>query len=269
MAGEHINNLALTMDTERKTDPTATVWWKDYHRITRTGTYGFLGALPLIVLYEVMIMSANQDSIEQVRVGAEIWLKQLISVVGNFGFTAMGIIVLLIGVSIFFVERKKNIPIRARYLGWMVVESGIYAVVVAFLVSVVVGTLFAIAPWSNTGLPQLSSQGLWMKLSLSIGAGIYEELVFRLLLVGGLYWVLKVVFPKKTAAYIVAALIGAAIFSAVHYIGALGDAFTLPSFMFRFLFGLFLNVIFLIRGFGIAAWTHALYDVMVVTGMIG
>ena len=62
---------------------------------------------------------------------------------------------------------------------------------------------------------------------------------------------------------------GALLFSAVHYIGALGDAFTLPSFMFRFLFGLALNVVFLVRGFGIAAWTHALYDVMIVTGLLG
>ncbi|HEX7069526.1 MAG TPA: CPBP family glutamic-type intramembrane protease, partial [Rhodothermales bacterium] len=60
-------------------------------------------------------------------------------------------------------------------------------------------------------------------------------------------------------------LIGAIIFSAVHYTGPLGDPFTLSSFTFRFLFGLALNVLFLWRGFGVAAWTHALYDVFVVT----
>ena len=58
------------------------------------------------------------------------------------------------------------------------------------------------------------------------------------------------------------------IFSAVHYIGVYGDPFTLASFSFRFLFGLILNGIFLWRGFGVAAWTHALYDVMVVTGIL-
>ena len=58
-------------------------------------------------------------------------------------------------------------------------------------------------------------------------------------------------------------------FSAVHYIGPLGDAFELPSFFFRFLFGLALNGLFLIRGFGVAAWTHALYDVLVVSQIMG
>jgi hypothetical protein len=59
------------------------------------------------------------------------------------------------------------------------------------------------------------------------------------------------------------------LFSGAHYVGPLGDSFALPSFTFRFLFGLALNVLFLWRGFGVAAWTHALYDVMVVTGMFG
>ena len=61
----------------------------------------------------------------------------------------------------------------------------------------------------------------------------------------------------------------AAIFSAVHYIGPFGDPFAVSSFMFRFLFGLMLNVLFIVRGFGIAAWTHALYDISIVVGFWG
>jgi membrane protease YdiL (CAAX protease family) len=175
---------------------------------------------------------------------------------------ALGGVVLLVGASIFFYERKKAIPIRPRYFGWMIGESILYAVVVALLVSGTVQLLFAFAP-VGTG-PQEASD-FWVKLALSIGAGLYEELVFRVLLVGGLYWVLKRLFARQRYAYAVAALVGALLFSAVHYTGVLGDVFTLSSFTFRFLFGLVLNVIFLLRGFGIAAWTHALYDVMVVS----
>lgn len=60
-----------------------------------------------------------------------------------------------------------------------------------------------------------------------------------------------------------AAFFGALIFSWVHYTGAYGDDFQLGSFTFRFVMGLVLNGIFLWRGFGIAAMTHALYDVVV------
>jgi hypothetical protein len=46
--------------------------------------------------------------------------------------------------------------------------------------------------------------------------------------------------------------------------GSMGDVFTLQSFTFRFLFGMALNALLMLRGFGIAAWTHSLYDVMVI-----
>ena len=75
--------------------------------------------------------------------------------------------------------------------------------------------------------------------------------------------------PGRRIAYAIAAIVGAIIFSWVHYLGPYGDVFTIGSFLFRFFFGLVLNFIFLLRGFGIAAWTHALYDVMLVVGFLG
>jgi membrane protease YdiL (CAAX protease family) len=149
-----------------------------------------------------------------------------------------------------------------------VAESTVYAVGVALVVSVMVGALFAMAPVGPATQDggQLPTS---MMLVLSIGAGLYEELVFRVVLVGGMFWALDKVMKRSWMAYVAAALIGAALFSAVHYIGSMGDAFTVASFTFRFLFGLALNGIFLARGFGVAAWTHALYDVFVVTQILG
>lgn len=232
-----------------------------YHRVSRSATYGFLSALPLIALYEIMIVTANQGRMAQVRVGAEVWLKQLLALIGGTGLAVMGAVVIIIGVAILYLERKKSIPIRAKYFGWIVAESAVYAVVVGLFVSVTVGTIFMMAAPQGVG-------GLWTKLALSIGAGIYEELLFRVILVGGLFWLLKRFVSPTRHAYLIAAVIGAVIFSAVHYIGVYGDPFTFASFTFRFLFGLILNGIFLWRGFGVAAWTHALYDVMVVTGIL-
>lgn len=231
-----------------------------YHRATRTATYGFLSALPLIALYEIMIVTANQGRIAQVRVGAEVWLKQLLAFIGGTGLAVLGGVVLVVGIAILYAERNKRIPIRGRYFGWIIAESALYGVIVAMLVSMTVGAIFAMAA--------PPPDGLFTKLALSIGAGIYEELLFRVILVGGLFWILQRLMSPRKYAYLLAAVIGAAIFSAVHYIGVYGDVFTLPSFTFRFLFGLVLNGIFLWRGFGVAAWTHALYDVMVVTSFL-
>jgi membrane protease YdiL (CAAX protease family) len=236
---------------------------KPYHRLSRTGTYGFIAALPLLLFYEAGMMLAGRNQAFQVRIGAEIWIKDLLALLGGTGLAVLSVSVVLLGLGIFWFERKKDIPIRPKYFAWIVAESAVYAVFAAMLVSTVVGWVFAmIAPAG------LSGQPLWVLIALSIGAGLYEELLFRVILVGGLYWALRKLTGSDYS-YLVAALVGAAIFSLVHYIGPLGDPFQWASFTFRFLFGLLLNAIFLARGFAVAAWTHALYDIMVVTRFFG
>lgn len=233
-----------------------------YLAATRTATYGFLAALPLLVLYEVSILMANAGELHAVRVGADIWTKRLLALLGGTGWMALGLAVLAVGAAVFAAERKRRVPIRAAYFGGIVAESLVYAVVLAFVIGTMVGLLFAVAPPARP-------LGLGTQLALSIGAGLYEELLFRVVLVGGLYLGLRRLMPERAHAYLAAALLGAAVFSAVHYIGPYGDPFGLASFTFRFLFGLALNAVFLVRGFAVAAWTHALYDVLVVTALLG
>jgi len=60
-----------------------------------------------------------------------------------------------------------------------------------------------------------------------------------------------------------AVILSSLVFSGIHYIGSLGDAFTLGSFMFRFFAGVILAVIFYLRGFAVAVYTHAIYDIIV------
>lgn len=252
--------------TESKADKTVFGYWS----ATRTATYGFLAALPLFALYESLILFVNTDPSAQIRVGADLWVKQLMALFGGTGLFALGIPVLLIGIWVFIRERRRRPPLQLDWFSWLVGESTVYAIVVALMVSTVVGLIFAAAPGMSPLLAQAAnSLSTPMMLVLSIGAGLYEELVFRVVLVGGLFWMLNNVMAKSWMAYTLAALIGALLFSAVHYIGALGDPFTMASFTFRFLFGLALNGIFLARGFGVAAWTHAIYDVLVVTQILG
>ncbi len=235
--------------------------WRTYHRATRSATYGFLSALPLFALYEAMIVLVNSDAVRTVRVGAGVLLKDLLAMTGASGGLILALLVVGGGVAAYLLDRRRSIPLRTRYFVALVGESAVYAVGVALVVSSLVGALFAAAPPPEGAL--------WTQLALSIGAGLYEELVFRVLLVGGLFLLFRALLETPTQAYLLAALLGAALFSLVHYVGPLGDPFALPSFTFRFLFGLALNALFLARGFGVAAWTHALYDVLVVTGMLG
>ena len=259
----------IAADLERPAAPRRPT---SYAEATRTATYGFLAALPLFVLYEAGVLLANRGPGE-IRVGADVWLKTILATVGATGWAALGAVVLLVGAGVWWAERERRPPLVPRYFGYLVAESLLYAVVLAALVGGVVGALFGAWPavWGGAlpdlALAQMARLGLGLQLALSIGAGLYEELVFRVLLVGGLFVLAhRVGGVERQAAYVAAAVVGAVVFSAVHHLGPLGDPFTLSVFTFRFLFGLALNGVFLLRGFALAAWTHALYDVLVVTG---
>jgi hypothetical protein len=242
---------------------------RGYLASTRTPTYGFLAALPLFVLYEVGVLAANGGGPMQVRVGADVWLKTLLQSVGLGGWAALGGVVMLVGVGVFVSERARRPALVPAYFGGVVAESFVYALVLAALVGGAVGALFGRVLWdAPAAMAQMGVPGGYgMQLALSIGAGLYEELVFRVLLVGGLAWGLRRAAGLTAGrALLIAAFVGAVVFSAVHHLGPYGDPFALDVFTFRFLFGLALNGVFLVRGFALAAWTHALYDVLVVSG---
>ncbi len=245
--------------------------FKNYLWQTRSGTYGFLSALPLFVLYEILIVKYNPSSSSMIRVGADIWVKQMLVSVGARDHIVMGLIILIIGVLIFFAERKKNITVKMHYFYWMLIESLFYSIFCALIVTKAVSVIFAHISGLTMVLlqtnPVIGESSFGLQIALSIGAGLYEELFFRVILVSGLYFITSKFLILHKVSYLVAAVIASLIFSGVHYIGSFGDEFTLHSFMFRFLFGLVLNIVYILRGFGVAAWSHSIYDILVTVAL--
>lgn len=196
-----------------------------------------------------------------VRISVDIWFTYLLT---NFGLDALSatfFIAAAIGAYIVFTKRDRLKSLKLRYFGLMIVECTVYAIALAFLIHNALNLLFLLD--GNSSLHGLSKLQLF---ALSLGAGLYEELFFRVILVSLLFYLFNKFVTGKTKTYILSAIIAALIFSGVHYIGEYGDSWSLSSFLFRFLFGLGLNVIYVKRGFGSAAWTHAIYDIIVVFG---
>ncbi|MGH7717402.1 MAG: CPBP family glutamic-type intramembrane protease [Gemmatimonadaceae bacterium] len=236
---------------------------QSYWQASRAHRYSLLFALPLLIAYELLAAVLSGPS-GGVRNGADVLLKALfIRVVGVYGPLLFGVAV--IGVSVWLIARdtRSGGRIQPRVFAVMLAES----VVLALLFGVVVGTLTAQLLGSlgslsaSLSMSPLEEMGWWTRLMLSLGAGLYEELLFRVLLVSALVWVASAILGPGRLAAAAAAVAGALIFSAFHYIGPYADALQLQSFTFRFLAGLVFSVLFLARGFGITAWTHALYDV--------
>jgi hypothetical protein len=240
----------------------------DYLRRSRSAWYSFLFVLPLLALYHVGVFVTNLGQGGAVINGADALLQAALRGVGVGGWFASGwVLAAIAGVWIYRADPlARREPVQKRTFALMFVESTLYALLFGGLVASIV---HALMPWVNTGLQIGPPIGVGRSLTLSLGAGLYEELVFRVLGMGGLYWLLRRGFSVgETPAALGAATLSSLIFSLFHYLGPLGDTFRLSSFFFRFVAGMVLAAIYRTRGFGIAAGTHALYDICVVLGRI-
>lgn len=234
---------------------------KDYLTRSRAARYSILFALPLLVLYEASSLVLNGSPIAGVRNGADVMLKALfVGLGGRNGLLVFDVLLLGAGAVLVWRDmRRAREPLVGRTFALMGLESALYAAVFG----VVVGSLTSLL----LGMPRLLDVGaasldLPTRLVTSLGAGIYEELLFRVILTGGLLALLHGAFAvRRGAAAPLAVVLSALIFSAFHYVGSLGDTFTVQSFAFRWVAGLAFSGLYVTRGLGITAWTHALYDI--------
>jgi membrane protease YdiL (CAAX protease family) len=238
----------------------------EYLRRSRSAWVSFLFVLPLLALYHVGVVVTNLGQGGVVVNGADALLQAALRGVGVGGwFASAWFLAAVIGLGVYRKDpaaRKERL--QPRTFGLMLGESAVYAGLFGGLVA---GIIHALMPWVNTGLQIGPSLGIGRSLTLSLWAGIYEELVFRVLLMGGLVWLFRRLLKAKPGqAAVGAVVVSSLIFSLFHYIGPMGDAFQLASFVFRFVAGLVLAGLYQTRGFGIAAYTHALYDVLVLLG---
>lgn len=239
-----------------------------YWRATRAPRHSLLFALPLLMLYEVLAFALSGTELGQVRNGADVLLKSLFTALGGrYGVAAFSVLLLGAGTWLVIRDRRRSGPIVPRFFAGMFLESLLYALLLGGVTSALTslllnGRLMLVAAQGSA--PQgLESFALPTQLMISLGAGLYEELLFRVILVSGLAALASSVFNWRPAASgVFAAVAGALVFSLFHYIGPYGDELTLGSFTFRAIAGLLFSGLYLLRGFGIAAWSHALYDVI-------
>ena len=233
---------------------------KQYFSNTHTLLYSFLFSLPLFLIYESLILISQPNADQIVRISVDVWMKSIFTYFGVNAVSFSLLVMMLLGFFILYKERERLKELRFSYFPLMMVECLIYAIVVAFISNTLVSLIL-----NMSASDPIQSLSYLQKLALSLGAGLYEELFFRVILVSVLILLFNKIFGKKWAAITAAVTLSALLFSAVHYTGSMGDLFTLNSFAYRFIFGLILNGLYVWRGFGVAAWTHAIYDVLVIS----
>ena len=234
-----------------------------YFASSRAPRYSILFSLPLLLLYEGLaaLLETPQGGM---RNGADALLRGLFSaVLGIHGPAILMTIVVLVGAGLIAMDmRRARENLRPVYFPLMLAESSVLAILFGLVIGTVTAQLLGAANLLAAGAPTDLAQMSWMtRLMLSLGAGLYEELFFRVLLVSGLVALgVKVFGWTRRSAVLMAVLVSAFVFSAFHYIPPYGDKLELTSFTFRFFSGVAFSALYVVRGFGITAWTHALYD---------
>lgn len=226
---------------------------------SKTSFYSFLFTLPLFFLYEINILFLSWDDILVVRNGADFLMRNILESFDIYGLYGLGLVFFLglLVTYIFFIKEDQQQEVNVNFLFIMLAESMLWSVFLYFLLFKFMVLLMN--PVGKTILQQVT---------LAIGAGIYEEFLFRVLLIAGLSGILGFVFMwDKTFKNIIAVVLSGGIFSAFHFMGEYGDFFSMELFLIRFFAGLILGVLYMYRGFGITAYTHSIYDLIVLIRM--
>jgi hypothetical protein len=196
-----------------------------------------------------------------VRNAADVVTRELVSMAENnllaYAGLTLGIGAVFVGVLLMLGRAHTLRASRFLFVG---LEGIVYAIAMRLAGQYVVTKLALLA-----GPPV---EGQFSSVVMSLGAGFYEEVAFRVGLFGlGLRLVRALLGPmlplKRTLLSVAWAVLTALAFSGWHYVGELGDPFELRSFVFRWVCGLAFTLIYAFRGFAPAVWTHTLYDAWV------
>jgi hypothetical protein len=235
-----------------------------YWQLARAPRYSLPFALPLLLLYELLAFLLTHDAYLGVRNGADVMLKSVfVTLGGRNGLVLFGLLLLGVGGWLVVRDLRRSGKVDPRIYAFMALEALGWALAFGTIAGTLTSLLLHGVPLAlNYAAARMDVP---TQLMISLGAGLYEELLFRVLLVAGLaYGAKRMLKWSPLASGVLAAVVGALVFSAFHYIGPLGDRLTLASFTFRAIAGLLFSGLYLTRGFGITAWTHALYDVLLV-----
>jgi membrane protease YdiL (CAAX protease family) len=224
-----------------------------------------LFVLPLLAAYELFVLQLGGAHPEYVRNGADNWLRVALAA-GGVAYQWLPPVVLALVFAAWSRIRWSNRPEDLTgVLSGMALESVAYA----------------LGLWGlSRAMPQLLAQwGVALaaeaktstvpgvaRLVSYLGAGIYEEAIFRLGLYTGLCALIRVTGLPRSISMIVAATASAALFSAAHHLGPYGQPYNNYVFLFRMAAGIYFAALYQFRGFGIAVGAHACYNVMISVG---
>lgn len=257
-------------------DTSASNYWFE----ARRPFAALLFLLPLLAIYEVGILSLGADSLA-IRNGADCWMRSWLM---RMGMTHHWILPILVVAVLGAWHHYSGDRWRCSFdtLKGMFGESLLFAMLL-----VVIGQLlnlsfrhYGLATASIDSPTTLPTNVLAARTVSFIGAGVYEEVLFRLAAIPACFYLLRAVLIPRTIAVTIAVIGTSLLFAVAHYLGTNAEGLSPEhlvsaawqiaddpncwySFAFRLIAGLSFSLLFVLRGFGITVGCHALYDLLV------
>ena len=210
--------------------------------------------LPLLLAYEIAMLLLDAPA----RNGAELAVSRFVSRLSPQSVVLLrrGLTLLLMALALVLIQRHPPRVARARYV---LIEAALLALALGPAVGWLVGGIGLSAP---TPLGEAAAPA-WLPFLLSVGAGLWEELVFRLALLGGLTLLLtRALGAAPLVAVAVSVLVSALAFAIYHHLGHAGEPLTASRFLFRSIAGTILGLLFAFRGLAVVVYMHVFYDLL-------
>jgi membrane protease YdiL (CAAX protease family) len=227
--------------------------------------------MPWLLVYQLSLVGTRSP----VDNAAAAWIRAVLHSLGRGALVAVSLLTCVL-LCLLVLRRLREATRDRGVYGGMLAEGLLYGAVLG-TVAHALATGFpmarlggdasarALLPGGVAGVVAGLHQGV-RDLGLAVGAGIFEELVFRGLLLGGVFALMRHgLGTDRVSAGLVALLLSSYLFSDYHHWGPTGEPYDPAVFAFRFHAGVALGLVFLTRGLGIAAFAHGFYDVLVLT----
>lgn len=241
-----------------------------YWRGTRHPLMGLVLVIPLLLFYEVGTLAGGaKGGPESLRNGADAWVRNWCEKLGNGGALVPPLaMVCWLGLSA--AKRWDTRPEKLFSTGLGMILESLALALALWLFSRLWPDLLKHYGWElevqgAKGAPVVSGQpGDPLRVALPlIGAGLYEEFLFRLVTLAGVAGILSIIGVDAWTGFCLSALFSAWFFAAAHHWGANAPPYDGRVFSFRFAAGLVFSLVVVLRGFGIAVGGHTLYNLLV------
>jgi len=245
----------------RTVTESARLLWRVYKVEAPQPLYCLLFLFPLVATYEFGTLLLPPVTWPERQLVAQSLVQKLLSWFGAGGMWLPGV-ALLLTLLIWHILARHSWRVRLWVLPVMALESIVLTVPLYVLGQVM---MLQAGQGGAGGVLALREHVI-----LALGAGIYEELVFRLYLIAGLSRLLEsgLRVARRVSVPVVVAL-SAVLFALCHFAPIGSAAFDGRHFVQLALAGVYLAIVFLWRGLGIAAGCHAAYNLVPVWLALG